>query len=129
MSIDSNLRTLTLTNAAVVAQISNRFFIDHIPDSVTYPCVRATTVADPFDRAHSGTIGGRARVQLDTYDDDPTNCNAAADAINAFLDGYRGAMGNYKVTIQVKNRIGGWEAESRLFRRMSEVEIFYLNNV
>lgn len=126
MSVDSNLRTLVLTNAAVVAQIGSRYHIDHLPDSATYPCVRAQLITDPFQRTHSGTYGGRALVQIDTYDDDPTNCNTAADAIVAWLDNYRGALGSYNVVIQIKNRLAGWEAETRLFRRTMEAEILYM---
>lgn len=129
MSVDSNLRTLALQNAAVTAAISTRYHIDHIPDPATYPCVKAQLITDPFSRTHSGTFGGRARVQLDVYDDDPTNCNAAADALVSWLDGYRGGMGSYNVTIQIKNRQGFWETESRLFRRLLEVEILYFNNI
>lgn len=129
MSVDSNLRTLALQNAAVVAQIGTRFYVDHIQDNVTYPCVRAQTITDPLSRTHSGTYGGRALVQLDVYDDDQINCNAAADALTAWLDNYNGAMGSYVVTIQIKSRQSGWEADSRLFRRLLEAEILYFNNV
>lgn len=129
MSIESNLRTLTLQNAAVVAQIGSRFHIDHIPDTATYPLVLAQIIADPFSRTHSGTIGGRALVQLDVYDNDQTNCNAAGDALIAWLDNYNGAMGNYNVTIQVKSRVGNWDVDSRLYRRLLEVEILYFKNV
>lgn len=132
MSVDSNLRTLALTNAAVVAQISNRYFIDRIPEisgGMTYPCVRAQLITDPFARTHSGTYGGRALVQLDVFDDDQINCSTAADALVAWLDNYHGGMGNYNVTIQVRNRQGFWEPDSRLFRRLLEVEILYMNHV
>lgn len=128
MSIESNLRTLALQNAAVVAQIGSRFHIDHIPETATYPLVRAQIIADPFNRTHGGTFGGRALVQLDVFDDDPTNCNAAADALIAWLDNYNGGMGNNNVTIQVKSRVGNWEADSRLYRRLLEVEILYFKS-
>lgn len=127
MSVDSNLRTLTLQNTAVVATIGQRYYVDHIPDGATYPCVRAQTVTEPFERTHGGSFGGRARVQLDVYDDDEINCNAAADALIGWLDNYKGGMGNYNVTIQLKNKQGGWEVESRLFRRMLEIEVLYFS--
>lgn len=126
MSVESNLRTLTLQNAAIVALIGSRFHIDHIPDTATYPLVRAQLITDPFSRTHSGTFGGRALVQLDVFDDDQSGRDAASDALIAWLDNYNGAMGSYNVTIQVKDRRGNWEAESRLYRRLLEVEILYL---
>ncbi len=127
MSIDSDLRTLTLQNPAVVAQIGARYHIDHIPDSAVYPCVRATTISDPFSRTHNGTFGGTARVQLDVYDDDPINCNAAADTLVGWLDNYHGGMGSHNVTIQAKNNQGGYEADVKLFRRLLEIEVLHLN--
>lgn len=130
MSVDSNLKTLTLQNPAVVALIGNRYFIDHIPEvsgGMVYPCVRSVTVSDPPANTHAGSIGGNALIQLDVYDDDQINCNAAADALFAWLNNYHGGMGSYNVTIQVKNKPSGWETDSRLFHRMIEVEILYLN--
>lgn len=129
MSVDSNLRTLALQNAAVTTQIGSRFFINWIPEiqgGMTYPCVRAQTITDPFARTHGGTYGGRALVQLDVFDNDEATCNIAADALTSWLDNYRGGMGAYNVTVQIKNRMGGWEEESRLFRRILEVEILYM---
>ena len=129
MSIDSNLRTLTLQNPAVAALIGSRFHLDRIPDGATYPLIRSQIITDPFDRSHSGTHGGRARVQLDVYDDDQAAVNSAADALTAWLDNYKGGMGSYNVTIQVMNRPSFWEAEARLFRRVIEIDVLYFNQV
>lgn len=130
MSLDTALRTLVLQNPAVVAAIGARYHIDHIPDGETYPCVRAATIADPFLRSHAGTHGGRETVQLDVYDDDQTGRDAAADAIVAWLDNYRGALGaSYNATIQVRNKPRSWEAETRLYRCMIEIEVLYFKNV
>lgn len=126
MSLDSNLRTLALQNPAVVAAIGSRYHIDHIPDDADYPCVRAVTPADPHLRAHAGTYGGRETVQLDVYSDTQATRDSASDALVSWLDNYRGAMGNWNVTIQVRNKPRSWEPESRLFRCMIELEILYL---
>jgi len=123
MSLDTSLRTLTLQNAAVVTAIGSRYHIDNLPDSVSYPCVRAQTITDPSLRSHVGTFGGRELVQLDVWDDDQANRDAATDALVAWLDNYRGAMGSWNVTIQVRNKPRSWEAESRLYRCMIELEI------
>lgn len=128
MSLDTSLRTLVLQNAAVVTAISTRYHIDKLPDTVTYPCVRAVTVTDPSIRTHSGTHGGRELVQLDVFDDDQTTRDSAADALITWLDNYRGGMGSYNVTIQVTNKPRSWEPESRLYRCMIELEILYFSN-
>jgi hypothetical protein len=129
MTVDTSLRTLTLQNAAVSAAIGTRYHIDRLPDNVTYPCVRAQTIADPSTRSHGGTFGGRALVQLDIYDDDPATRDTAATAIIGWLDNYRGALGSYNVTIQVRNRLPSWEPEARLFRALLEIEILYFTQV
>jgi len=128
MSLDNSLRTLTLQNAAVVTAISTRYHIDNLPDGVSYPCVRAQTITDPSLRSHSGTFGGTELVQLDVYSDMQTTRNSATDALIAWLDNYRGAMGSWNVTIQVRNKPRSWEPESRLYRCMLELSILYLTN-
>ena len=126
MSLDSNLRTLTLQNPAVVTAIGSRYHVDNLPDTVTYPCVRAQTVTDPHLRSHSGTYGGNELVQLDVYSDVQSTRDSAADAIVAWLDNYKGAMGSRNVTIQVRNKPRLWEPQSRLYRCMIELTVLYL---
>lgn len=126
MSLDTDLRTLALANAGIAAAISTRYHIDKFPDTVTYPCVRAVTITDPFLRSHAGTYGGRETVQLDVYSDAQSTRDSAADALIAYLDNYKGAMGSANVTIQVTNRPRSWEAETRLYRCMIELSILYL---
>lgn len=125
MSLDTNLRTLTLQNAAVTAQIGSRYHIDKLPDDVTFPCVRAQTIADPSLRSHNGTHGGRELVQVDVWGSTQTSRDAAADAIIAWLDNYSGVMGSYRATIQVRDKPRSWDAESRLYRCMIELDILY----
>ena len=126
MSLDTSLRTLTLQNAAVVTAIASRYHIDNLPDEVSYPCVRAQAITDPSLRSHSGTFGGLETVQLDVYSDTQTTRDSAADAIIAWLDNYKGAMGSNSVTIQVRNKPRSSESESRLYRCMIELSILYL---
>lgn len=125
MSLDTDLRTLTLQNAAVVAAIGNRYHTDNLPDTVTYPCVRAVVITNPPIRSHYGTYGGRELVQQDVYSNVQSTRDSAADALIAWLDNYRGMMGGYNVTIQVRNKPRSWEPESRLYRCMIELEILY----
>jgi hypothetical protein len=128
MSFDDELRALTLLDTAVSGAIGNRYHNDHLPDDVTYPCVRAVVLTDPSARTHDGTFGGTETVQLDVYSDTQTTRDTAADALIAYLDNYTGAMSsNWNVTIQVRNKPRSWEPESRLYRCMIELSILYLN--
>jgi hypothetical protein len=128
MSLDTSLRTLTLQNPAVTTAIGSRYHIDSLPDGVSYPCVRAQAITDPSLRSHSGTFGGNELVQLDVYSDVQTTRDSAVSAIVAWLDNYKGALGSWSVTIQVRNKPRSWEAEPRLYRCMIELSILYLNN-
>lgn len=126
MSLDTELRTLALTNNDVVAQIGARYHIDNLPDNVSYPCVRAVTITDPSHRTHAGTYGGTETVQLDVYGSTQATRDAAADALIEWLDNYTGSMGDWDVTIQVRNKPRSWEPEARLYRTMLELSILYL---
>ena len=126
MSLDTSLRTLALQDPTVSGAIGSRYHIDKLPDGVSYPCVRAITITDPSHRTHDGTFGGTELVQLDVYDDDQTGRDTAADALVSWLDNYKGTMGSWTVTIQVRNKPRSWEAESRLYRAMLELSILYL---
>lgn len=128
MSLDTSLRTLVLQNPAVVTAISSRYHIDNLPDGVSYPCVRAITIADPSQRTHNGTFGGTETVQLDVYSDTQITRDSAADAIITWLDNYKGALGSWNATIQVKDKPRSWEPESRLYRCMIEVSVLYFTN-
>jgi len=126
MSLDTSLRTLVLQNPAVSTAIGTRYHIDNLPDGVSYPCVRAQTITDPSHRSHSGTFGGTELVQLDVYSDAQTTRDSATDALITWLDNYKGAMGSWNVTMQVRNKPRSWEPESRLYRCMLELSILYL---
>lgn len=124
--LESSLRSFVLQSGAVSSSIGARFHWDNIPDNESYPCVRAVTVTHPLNRTHNGTHGGRSLVQLDVYSDAKGTCNAAAETIRLATDNYKGAMGDYAVTMQVKNAgRGSFEPDSRLFRRLMEIEILY----
>lgn len=123
--LESSFRTLMLQGGAVASAIGSRFHWDNLPDNESYPCVRAVTVTDPLNRTHNGTHGGRSLVQIDVYSDAKGTCNSAAEAIKTWIDNYKGAMGTYAVTIQVKNTRGSFEPDSRLYRRLMEIEILY----
>jgi hypothetical protein len=127
MSLDTDLRELTLTDSAVSTAIGERYHVDHLPDNVTYPCVRAQTITDPFLRSHDGTYGGVEVVQLDVYSNTQTTRDSAADAVIAWLDNYNDALGDRSATIQVRNNPRSWEPEARLYRCMIELSILYLN--
>jgi hypothetical protein len=129
--LETPLRALVLQNADVVTAIGQRFYWRYIPEETSAPYVKAQTITNPLERTHVGTYGGRERVQLDVYDDreQEARCHAAADTLATWLDNYNGAMGTYNVTIQVKSDVPFPEPDTRLFRRLMEIEVLYFNQV
>lgn len=127
--IESDFRTLALQGPSISTTFGNRFYWSRIPDSTAYPCVRAVVVSDPQIDTHSGNVGGRMTVQLDVYNDGDLVCRTSADLLKAWLHNYRGAMGSQSVTIKARNPVNIDESDTRLFRRMIQVEVLYLNQV
>jgi hypothetical protein len=125
MDIETALKALTLQNATVTAAFGQRYYIDHLPDGITYPAIRALTVADPQIDTHTSNIGGRATIQLDIWDDDKAGCNVNADKVRQWLHRYNGAFGSGNATIKIRNAPSVPDPDTHLFRRILEVDILY----
>jgi hypothetical protein len=124
--LETSLRNLTLQNPAVATAFGNRFYWNHVPDGITYPCIKAQTITDVSGDTHSSTWGGKSLVQLDVYDDDKSGCNTGAALVRYWLNRYNGGMGTNNVTIKVRNSTSLFDVDARLYRRMMEVEILYI---
>lgn len=125
MDIETALRSLTLQNPAIAAAFAQRYYIDRIPDTVTYPLIRAITVADPQLDTHTSNIGGRALIQIEIWDDDKQGCNVNAQKVRDWLHRYAGAFGSGNATIKINNAPSVPDPDTRLFRKILEADILY----
>lgn len=123
MDIETALKALTLQNAPIAAAFGQRYYIDRIPDNVTYPIIRAVTVSDSQQDTHTGVWGILATVQLDIWDDDKQGCNVNAEKVKDWLHRYRGAFGTGEATIKVRNAPSVPDPDTRLFRKILEVDM------
>lgn len=123
--IETGLRALVLQNPAVVTAFGNRYYIDRIPDNVTYPLMRAQTINDAEQDTHESTFGTRALIQLDVWDDDKAGCNTNTSIVRDWLHRYRGAYGTGNATIKVRNVPSVPDPETKIFRRILELDIIY----
>src|SRR5919106_4588543 len=98
--LETALKSLALQNAAIASAFGQRYYIDKIPDGVTYPLLRAQTITDAEQDTHSTTWGSRALIQLDVWDDDKPNCNINTGLVRAWLHRYKGAFGSGNATIK-----------------------------
>jgi hypothetical protein len=129
--IETSLKSLTLQNTAVATAVGQRYYLDRIPDStpsapISYPLIKAQTISDTGYRTQSGTFGGTALIQLDVWDDDKPTCNQTAETLRAWLDNYKGGMGDLDVTIQIRNMPSSPDSDTKLFRRILEAQILCL---
>lgn len=123
--IETALRALTLQNAAIVTAFGNRYYIDRIPDGVTYPLIRAQTINDGEQDTHENTYGTRALVQLDIWDNDKAGCNVNALLVRSWLHRYKGVCGGGNATIKVRNAPSVPDPDTQLFRKILEVDILF----
>jgi hypothetical protein len=125
--LETGLKALILQNNAVATAFGQRYYIDKIPDGVTYPVIRAQTINDAEQDTHSNTWGSRALIQVDIWDDDKAGCNTNAALVRGWLHRYTGAFSGGNATIKVRNAPSIPDPNTRLFRRILEVEILYFN--
>lgn len=124
--METALRALVLQNAAIVAVFGQRYYIDRIPDNVTYPLMRAQTVNDAEQDTHENIWGTKAMIQLDIWDDDKAGCNTSAALVRNWLHRYHGGFATGNAIIKVRNAPSVPDPETKMFRRILEVSILYI---
>lgn len=114
MTIETALRTRIAGLAAVTTLVGARVYLDQLPQSPLYPCVRVSLVDDSGDQHLRGPRGcQQARVQVDAYAQatsgaDPYAAAAAlAQAVQgnsqgpaaSGIAGWMGSVGSPPVTV------------------------------
>lgn len=106
MTVEDAVIARLLALSAVTALVSTRVYLEKLPQSPTYPCVRVTLVSDGTDyHLRGGTGVKRARVQVDAFAKEVSGVNpyalveTVADAVNGAddgtaLSGWRGSIGS-----------------------------------
>jgi len=123
--LESSFRAHVLQQSSITDLVSDRIYWNKVADNAVLPYVKLTTVTDNPSYHQQGESIGRSKVQLDIFDDDKGSCNSLTGIIRTALSGFRGAMGNYRVRLLVRNVNSDWEDSIRMFRRILEVEIGY----
>lgn len=106
MTVEEAVRARLLTLTALTTLVSTRIYLDKLPQSPTYPCVRVTLVSDR-ETYHLRGGGGdcTASVQVDAYAREVSGVDpyalvssvAAAihgDEAGSGLSGWRGGIGS-----------------------------------
>lgn len=105
MTVEEAVRLRLLEIVAVTALVSTRIYLDKLPQSPTYPCVRVTLIDELSEYHLRGGEGyRRARVQVDAYGREVSGVDpyamaaTVAEAINGAdngtgLSGWAGRIG------------------------------------
>ena len=125
------LRHHILSDTAVTALISRRFFPIVIPPGTTLPAAVYSQVSGLGDHTMSGPSGlTQSRLQIDVYDKNtaPQRAMNIANAIKNRIDGMRGwvGIGAERIKIQGVFYINQFEtSEDGIFRIMREYMVHY----
>lgn len=90
MSIEETIRSMVAGLTAVTTLVGTRIYLDKLPQSPTYPCIRVTLVSDLTSMHARGQTGLKvARIQVDSYAKELSGVDpyALVAAVAAAVDG------------------------------------------
>ena len=134
MTVEEAIRARLLTLTALTALVSTRVYLDKLPQSPTYPCVRVTLVDELSEYHLRGGEGyRRARVQVDVYARELSGVDpyalaaTVADTINGpddgtGLSGWAGRVGSPGLEI-----CGVFRVDRRRFYDPEELKVLTMS--
>lgn len=118
-------------NSGVAAQVSDRIYPIRLPQTVDLPAIIFQDVSFAATQAHGeASTLPRPRFQFTIYGGTVASVDAAASALKAALDGYKGNMGTGSYTTKVeacllKNQVTNDEPDLGLYQRLQDYVIQY----
>ncbi len=115
------------SDAGVSAIAGASVFPVTIPQGASKPAIVYTLDGDEVDQLLDGLGEGRlAFVAIDCYADLHAQAHSLADAVEACLSGYRGAMGAKTVEFaKLERRFDLFETETKLYRVSLQFRLAY----
>jgi hypothetical protein len=115
--IPSSLRAYLKTVSAVSTAFGERLFVLKVPDDVTYPFAVIRVVADSPAYSQDGESIRDTIIQIDTFDDDLSDCYTNSQLIRTALTGHSGTMGSHHVgAVFVREGQDQWMSDARHFK-------------
>lgn len=117
MTVEDAVVARLLTLSAVTALVSTRVYLDKLPQSPTYPCVRVQQIDEQQAPHLRGALSLRtARIQVDAFAQERSGVSpyamaqAVADAVHGGddgtgLSGWAGEIGSPAFTIHASARV------------------------
>lgn len=96
-----NTRTHLLNDSAVSTLVSTRIFPNVIPQNVSMPAIRLSTVTGSTYTTHKNQLLGKARsvVQIDAYANDYATAENLAEKIRLACHQHKGTWGSLYATV------------------------------
>ena len=85
--IDEAIRAILLSNPALYALVGTRIYPLQLPLSCTFPAISYSFPSDPYKR-----VARAARLQVDCWAEDFTQCKNLKKLVETALDGYSGTV-------------------------------------
>jgi hypothetical protein len=123
-----------LSLSAVTALVSSRVYLDKLPQSPTYPCVRVQQISEPEDyHLRGGSTMKRARIQVDAFAREVSGVNAYAladtvasaihgDEAGSGLSGWKGTIGSPAVDV-----LGAFRVDRRRLYDPDELRVLTMS--
>lgn len=134
ITIEEGLVYHLKANAGLIALVSDRVYVNRLPQTVGMPAITIQRISTPRVHSHdtSGATGtARPRIQIDAWGTTYTSCKAVTDAIRAAINGYRGTMGAGATAVTVQGALVDEERydnspDTGMHRIMSDYIIWHL---
>ena len=94
--IDEAIRSILLNNSTVAGFVGTRIFPLSLPLDCTFPAITYAFPSDVYNR-----IARPARLQVDCWAQDFTECKNLKNAVEGALDGYSGIVSGINIEIIV----------------------------
>jgi len=121
------LRSLLLQDVDLTSLVVQRIHWDRIPDGETRPYIKAQLVGDkPNYRVSGKENTSFAVVQLDIWHEDVSVCTTVRDVLRRNWSGFVGDYAQFHFRVKVNDVKGSWVPELRMYRRIVELEVGYV---
>ncbi len=128
--IEQGLAKLVQGTPAVAAIAATGGYLQVLPKDLKLPSWTHQMITEEAAYTFLNVVDlRRRRVQIDCYADDPDDCVALANAIDAVLSGYHGTLTDADSTVVQgifqSTAIDFFDAASRSFRRALEYDVWF----
>ena len=130
MAFENDLRALLLADSTIGGLVGTRVFQDVIPEGSMFPCLVFKAIVGNSEESHAGSSNlEHPHIQFDAYATTSADRWTITRALLAIFQpaAFRQTVGatKFDAAICMNSGAGSFEADTRLYRAMSEFEIWY----